>query len=198
MCGGGEWQDGWINEGRNRSALGSPSWTPRFSIQPSHGVQIYNINVCQHPRWKRKTSGGGGWTAASLYKLHNYGSRALCQVFRTHLAGFMTAGALSYPRCIFICGWGRGVYKLLWRVRLPRGQSFAAKCFIFRKTLVFILHELHLQERQEAALDDGWSHWQNQGNCTYSRSVELWFWALINQSWCFICSFKCHLKISED
>lgn len=47
------------------------------------------------------------------------------------------------------------VRMFLWRVRLQRGQSFAAKCFVFRETLFFKLHELHLQERQQTMLVTG-------------------------------------------
>ena len=47
--------------------------------------------------------------------------------------------------CVCVCVW-----IFLWRVRLQRGgQRFAAKCFIFRETHFFKLHELHLQERQQ-------------------------------------------------
>lgn len=47
---------------------------------------------------------------------------------------------ISVFGCVCVC-----VRMFLWRVRLQRGQSFAAKCFIFWESLFFKLHELHLK-----------------------------------------------------
>lgn len=50
----------------------------------------------------------GGLDSSVTLQVTQLWARALCQVFRTHLAGFVTAGAPLYPRCIFIWGWGGG------------------------------------------------------------------------------------------